>query len=57
MERSVWRRSMKREDFFEWLDTVIGKGNSDWEVVEDFGDGNVWIRFTNINDGEENETT
>jgi hypothetical protein len=48
---------MKREDFFEWLDTVIGKGNSDWEVVEDFGDGNVWIRFTNINDGEENETT
>jgi len=46
-------RSMKREDFFNWLDTIIDKGNSDWYLVEDFGDGDIWIRFTNIEEGEE----
>jgi hypothetical protein len=40
--------NMDREVFFEWLDTLIDKGNSDWEVIEDFADGNIWIRFTNI---------
>ena len=44
--------NMDRAGFFEWLDTLIDKGNSNWEVVEDFADGNIWIRFTNI---EENE--
>ena len=44
---------MKREDFFNWLDTIIDNGNSDWEVVEDFGDGSVWIKFNNIEEGEE----
>lgn len=44
---------MSRSEFFEWLDTIIDKGNSDWEVVEDFGDGNIWIRFTNIEEEEE----
>jgi hypothetical protein len=39
---------MNREDFFNWLDTILDNGNSDWEVVEDFGDGNIWIRFTNV---------
>lgn len=24
---------MSRSEFFEWLDTIIDKGNSDWERV------------------------
>ena len=44
---------MNREDFFNWLDTIIDNGNSDWEVIEDFGDGNIWIKFSNIEEGEE----
>ena len=47
---------MNREDFFNWLDTIIDKGNSDWEVIEDFADGNIWIKFNNIVE-KENETT
>ena len=43
---------MQREDFFNWLDTIIDKGNSDWDVVEDFADGTIWIRFNNIEEGE-----
>ena len=43
---------MNREDFFNWLDTIIDNGNSDWEVIEDFGDGNIWIKFSNIDEGE-----
>ena len=46
---------MNRQDFFEWLDTIIDKGNSDWQIVEDFSDGNIWIRFTNIGEGEDND--
>ena len=56
VQRCIWRRRMKREDFFNWLDTIIDKGNSDWEVVEDFADGNIWIKFNNILE-EEDETT
>ena len=43
---------MDREDFFNWLDTIIDNGNSDWEVVEDFEDGNIWIKFNNIEELE-----
>ena len=43
---------MQREDFFNWLDTIIDKGNSDWDVVEDFSDGTIWIKFNNIEDGK-----
>jgi len=43
---------MKRQDFFNWLDTIIEEGNSDWEVVEDFADGNLWIKFNNIEEEE-----
>jgi hypothetical protein len=43
---------MEREDFFDWLDTIIEKGNSDWELVEDFGDGTLYIKFNNIEDME-----
>lgn len=46
---------MNRQDFFEWLDTIIDKGNSDWELVEDFADGNIWVRFTNIEEDEDND--
>jgi len=46
---------MKREDFFNWLDTIIDNGNSDWYLVEDFGDGDVRIRFTNIEEEEGEE--
>lgn len=45
--------NMDRAAFFEWLDTIIDEGNSDWEVVEDFADGNIWIRFTNIKENED----
>ena len=48
---------MNRQDFFEWLDTIIDKGNSDWEIVEDFADGNIWVRFTNIEEDEDKEHT
>jgi hypothetical protein len=44
---------MKREDFFNWLDTIIEKVNTDWEVVEDFADGTLWIKFNNIKEDEE----
>jgi hypothetical protein len=44
---------MNREDFFNWLDTIIEEGDSDWEVVEDFADGNIWIKFINIEEGEQ----
>lgn len=44
---------MNRKDFFEWLDTIIDKANTDWEVIEDFGDGVLWIKFNNIEDEEE----
>jgi hypothetical protein len=44
---------MKREDFFNWLDTIIEEGNTDWEVVEDFADGTLWIKFNNIEEDEE----
>ena len=47
---------MEREDFFTWLDTIIDKGNSDWEIIEDFADGNVWIKFSNIAETEGDET-
>jgi len=45
---------MERKDFFDWLDTIIDEGNSDWFLVEDFGDGNIWVNFNNI-EGEEDE--
>jgi hypothetical protein len=44
---------MKREDFFNWLDTIIEEGDTDWEVVEDFADGTLWIKFNNIEEDEE----
>ena len=44
---------MTREDFYEWLDTIIEKGNSDWELVEDFEDGTIYISFKNVGDWEE----
>jgi len=44
---------MNRQDFFDWLDTIIDKGNSDWEIIEDFADGNIWIKFTNIEEEDE----
>ena len=43
---------MKREDFFNWLDTIIEEGNTDWEVVEEFEDGTLWIKFSNIEEEE-----
>jgi hypothetical protein len=43
---------MERDDFFKWLDTIIDKGNSDWEIIEDFADGNIWIRFSKIAETE-----
>jgi hypothetical protein len=46
---------MKREDFFNWLDTIIEKGSTDWGVVEDFADGDIWIKFNNIEEEEEEE--
>ena len=46
---------MKREDFFNWLDTIIEKGNTDWEVVEEFEGGDIWIKFNNIEEEEEEE--
>ena len=39
---------MNREDFFNWLD----EGDADWEVVEDFADGTLWIKFNNIEEDE-----
>ena len=44
---------MTRKEFFEWLDTIIDRGSSDWEVIEEFDDGNIWIRFNNIEEDDE----
>jgi hypothetical protein len=44
---------MKREDFFNWLDTIADNGNSDWDVVEDFADGTLNIKFNNIEEDDE----
>jgi hypothetical protein len=48
IEQTKEEHKMNRQDFFEWLDTIIDKGYSDWEIVEDFADGNILIKFTNI---------
>ena len=55
MERSIWRKAWNVKIFFNWLDTIIDNGNSDWYLVEDFGDGDVRIRFTNIEEEEGEE--
>ena len=44
---------MSRKEFFEWLDTILDKGSVDWELIEDFADGNIWIKFNNIQEEEE----
>ena len=49
-------KRMKRKDFFNWLDTIIDEGDSDWEVVEDFADGVIYVRFKNIEEGNEDES-
>jgi hypothetical protein len=53
IEQTKEEYKMNRQDFFDWLDTIIDKGNSDWEIIEDFADGNIWIKFTNIEEEDE----
>jgi hypothetical protein len=43
---------MTREEFFNWLETIHDNGHSDWEVIEDFSDGTLWIKFNNIEEDE-----
>ena len=43
---------MDKQDFFDWLDSIIDKGNADWELVESFETGHFLIRFSNICDDE-----
>lgn len=40
---------MNREEFIEWLDTIIDKSNVDWEIRHEFDDGTVMVAFMGVN--------
>ena len=43
---------MTREDFFEALGQMAKFTNVDYQVMEDDGEGRLYIRFTNIEEEE-----
>jgi hypothetical protein len=43
---------MTREDFFEALGQMVKFTNVDYQVMEDDGEGRLYIRFTNIEEEE-----
>ena len=44
---------MTKQEFIDWLDTVIPLGCSDWEIREEFDDGTILVAFTNVSDEED----
>jgi hypothetical protein len=44
---------MTKQEFIDWLDTVIHLGCSDWEIREEFDDGTILVAFENISDEED----
>jgi len=43
---------MTREDFFEALCQMVKFTDLDYQVMEDDGEGRLYIRFTNIEEDE-----
>jgi hypothetical protein len=44
---------MNKQEFIDWLDTIIPLGCSDWEIREEFDDGIILVAFENISDEED----
>ena len=44
---------MTKQEFIDWLDTIIPLGCSDWEIREEFDDGIILVAFENISDEED----
>ena len=43
---------MTREDFFEALWQMVKDTNVDYQVMDDDGEGGLYVRFTNIEEEE-----
>ena len=43
---------MTKQEFRDWLDTIIPLGCSNWEIREEFEDGNILVAFTNVSDDD-----
>ena len=46
---------MTREDFFEALWQMVKDTNVDYQVMDDDGEGGLYVRFTNIEEEDDDE--
>ena len=46
---------MTREDFFEALWKMVKDTNVDYQVMDDDGEGGLYVRFTNIEEEDDDE--
>ncbi len=44
---------MNKQEFIDWLDTIISLGCSDWEIRDEFDDGTILVAFTNVSDDDD----
>ena len=44
---------MTKEQFINWLDTIIDISTVDWEIRDEFEDGTILVAFVNVEPEED----